>query len=209
MDFVNTTAADSQPLVEPSMERETLPTVTIDAALWEHLTARPNQQYLFSSPVAVAPDAANQLSGMIRPAELDELLESNQRFTGLAVSIGIHDNDSSMWHSQGLVQSVGSYIASLLGTGDIACRISYDEFVMIFPGEIGAAAHRRLNLISEQLWDYQLRGIGTCSILFSSGGFPVQNHSLADAIASATERMRETKRTSFLANSAPAHRASV
>ena len=66
--------------------------------------------------------------------------------------------------------------------------------MMVCPGEQGANSQRRLNHISERLWNYELRGIGACSILFSWGGVEVQDQPLAEAIASATERMRETKR---------------
>ena len=111
------------------------------------------------------------------------------------VSIGINDSDSSMWHSQGLMQSVGTYIAGLLRENDFSCRTAYDEFVMVCHGEQGANSQRRLNYISERLWDYQLRGIGACSILFSWGGVEIQDRPLAEAVASATERMRETKRS--------------
>ena len=110
------------------------------------------------------------------------------------VSIGINEIDSSMWHSQGLMHSVGSHIAGLLRENDFSCRTAYDEFVMVCRGEQGAQSQRRLNHISECLWDYQLRGIGACSILFSWGGVQVQDRPLAEAIDSATERMRETKR---------------
>jgi GGDEF domain-containing protein len=132
---------------------------------------------------------------MIQQPALDEMLKTEEPFTGLVVSIGINDSDSSMWHSQGLMQSVGNYIASLLREKDISCRTAYDEFVMVCRGEEGAHSQRRLNHISERLWDYQLRGIGTCSILFSWGGVQVQGQPLAEALASATERMRETKRS--------------
>ena len=50
---------------------------------------------------------------MIQQPALEELLESEEPFTGLVVSIGINDSDSSMWHSHGLMQSVGNYIAGL------------------------------------------------------------------------------------------------
>jgi hypothetical protein len=63
-----------------------------------------------------------------------------------------------------------------------------------------------LNYISERLWDYQLRGLTSCSIMFSWGGVQVQNQPLADALASATERMRETKRSG---KAAYAHRTAV
>jgi GGDEF domain-containing protein len=169
----------------------TLPAITIDTALLERLIdqtpARPTMQ---------------------QPA-LEVLLESADPFTGLVVAIGINDTDSSMWHSQGLMQSVGSYIASLLRENDRSCRTSYDEFVMLCPGEQSAESQRRLNQIAERLWEYQLRGASACSILLNWGGVQVQNRPLAEAIASATERMRETRRIGNSSQSALAHRQAV
>ena len=148
-------------------------------------------------------------TGMIQQATLQQLMESEERFTGLVVAIGINDSDSSMWHSQGLMQSVGTYIAGLLHKNDFSCRTGYDEFVMVCAGEQGAEAQRRLNHVSERLWDYQLRGIGACSILFSWGGVQVQDQPLAEAITSATERMRETKRSGPSTALANAYREAV
>jgi hypothetical protein len=188
----------------------TLPPFTIDAILWERLIASQPKQHLLeptegalgsmeAAPRMIQHDAvasSSQRSGrMIQQPALEEMLKTEEPFTGLVVSIGINDSDSSMWHSQGLMQSVGSYIASLLRENDFSCRTSYDEFVMVCHGEQGANSQRRLNYISERLWDYQLRGIGACSILFSWGGVEIQDRPLAEAIASATERMRETKRS--------------
>jgi hypothetical protein len=153
--------------------------------------------------------SSGQPSGMIRQPVLDELLESGRPFTGLVVSISINDSDSSMWHSQGLMQSVGAHIASLLKENDFSCRTSYDEFVIVCRGEQGARAQRRLNRISERLWDYQLRGLGACTVLFSWGAVEAQDQPLAEAIASAAERMRETKRSGNAAKSALAHRQAV
>jgi len=217
-------SASSSSLEAPA---PTLPAVTIDAVLWERLISSQPRQNLLSAdghaqPIDKTPaptlgstytvEAAchtiqnSQPSGMIQPPVLEELLKSEESFTGLVVSIGINDSDSSMWHSQGLMQSVGSYIAGLLREKDFSCRTAYDEFVMVCRGEQGAQSQRRLNQISERLWDFQLRGIGACSILFSWGGVQVQDQPLAEAIASATERMRETKR---IGNYALAHRKAV
>ena len=66
---------------------------------------------------------------------------------------------------------------------------------MICPGEKGADAQRRLSHIAERLWDFQLRGLGTFSILFSWGGYDVQGEPLSEAIASASDRMQQTKRS--------------
>jgi hypothetical protein len=148
-------------------------------------------------------------TGMIQQPALEEMMQSQEPFTGLVVSIGINDTDSSMWHSRGLMQSVGNYIVTLLRENDLCCRTSYDEFVMVCVCEQGPYAQRRLNHISERLWDYQLRGIGACSILFSWGGVQIQDQPLAEGIASATERMREIKRSGQPGKSAPAHPQAV
>ncbi len=212
-----------------------LPAFTIDAALWDRLISSVPKHNLLSSTAGepeplrrtAAPptlgsantleaayhmiqddagDTAGQTRGLIQQPAFEELLENQEPFTGLVVSIGINDTDSSMWHSQGLMQSVGNYITGLLRADDFSCRTAYDEFVIVCRGEQGPQSQRRLNHISERLWDYQLRGIGACSILFSWGGVQIQDRPLAEGVASATERMRETKRSG---QSAMAHRQAV
>ncbi len=206
----------------------TLPPFMIDEVLWERLISSQPRQSLLSSPdtkpapmhtpsappkLAAAeppnPPSSKQLGQVIQKPELDEMLEREESFTGLVISIGINEIDSSMWHSQGLMNSVGNHIAGLLRENEFSCRTAFDEFVMVCRGEQGAQSQRRLNYISECLWDYQLRGIGACSILFSWGGVQVQDRPLAEAIDSATERMRETKRSGHSAKSAVAHRQAV
>jgi hypothetical protein len=200
-----------------------LPAITIDGELWERLIAsRPKNNLLVSAdaqqeaPAVEAPvrrhtlsantvDASFQVvakdnptgvpSGMIQQPVLQKLLENREPFTGLVISIGINDADSNMWHSQGLMQSVGNYVTGLLKPNEFSCRTAYDEFVMVCCGEQGAQSQRRLNQISEKLWDFQLRGVGACAILFSWGGVQVHNQPLADAVTSAAERMRQTKRS--------------
>jgi hypothetical protein len=211
-----------------------LPAFTIDAALWERLVASMPQHDLLTSGVEeskivepepktidVAPGAlqANYQviesgartgwpTGMIQQSAFQKLLDAGEPFSGLVVSIGINDSDSSMWHSQGLMQSVGAYLSGLLHAKDFSCRASYDEFVLVCCGEHGANSQRRLNHISERLWDYQLRGMGACSILFSWGGVQVQDQPLAEAVASAVDRMRQTKRSGSPAIS-KVHRTAV
>jgi len=198
-----------------------LPAFTIDAALWERLvSSRPRHDLLAAGSTASNPGPAYQRvvqhqsqtvwpTGMIQQAAFQTLLDNREIFSGLVVSIGVNDTDSSMWHSQGLMQSVGTYISGLLREKDFACRTGYDEFILVCAGEQGAPSQRRLNHISEQLWDYQLRGFGTCSILFSWGGVQVQNESLAEAVASAVDRMRQTKRAGSPSGLASSHRKAV
>ena len=199
--------ADMQ-LEDVQLESASLPAFTIDAELWDRLIGAMPQQDLLEAGARVeakpkpviAPvieDEPEPSSGSVlqRPA-LDHLLETNALFTGLLVSVGVNEAESGMWHAHGLMQSVGTHIASLLKPSEYSCRTAYDEFVMICPGEQGAEAQRRLNHISERLWDYQLRGMHTNAILFSWGGVQAYEQPLADAFASAIDRMRETKRFS-------------
>jgi GGDEF domain-containing protein len=87
------------------------------------------------------------------------------------------------------------FIEELLGPADFACREGEDEFLIVCPGLHGSEAQRRLNEISERLWNFQLRGQGSFSVLFSWGGIGIENEPLSEAIASATGRMQQTKRS--------------
>ena len=85
-------------------------------------------------------------------------------------------------------------IQSLIGPDDFACQSSPEEFLLIYPGHRGASAQRKLSQIAQQLWDFQLRSLGTFSILFSWGGVEVRSESIEEAISAANERMQETRR---------------
>jgi len=126
---------------------------------------------------------------------LSQLVQSRKPVSGLVVSIGVNaprNEDGS------LPEIVRGLIQSLIGAGDFACQSSAEEFLLIFPGERGASAQRRLSQIAQQLWDFQLRSLGEFSILFSWGGVEVRSESIDEAIASANERMQETRRGRLL-----------
>jgi hypothetical protein len=122
---------------------------------------------------------------------LTRLVESRQPVSGLVVSIGVSTAQDA--HCS-LPADVRALIQSLIGPDDFAVQSGKSEFLLIYPGERGASSHRRLTQIAEQLWDFQLRSLGVLSILFSWGGVEVRDESIDEAIASATERMEETRR---------------
>jgi hypothetical protein len=132
---------------------------------------------------------------------LSRLVESRQPVSGLVVSIGASALQNGAFHGgsfQGkealIPAKVRALIQSLLGPSDFAAQSGPDEFLLIYPGERGAQAQRKLSQIAEQLWDFQLRSMGTLSIQFSWGGVEVRSETIDEAIASATERMQETRR---------------
>jgi GGDEF domain-containing protein len=124
---------------------------------------------------------------------LDELKNSELPFSGLVISLGITQNDTRV--AEELAQTVTAYLKTLLRESDFACRTGEDEYLLICPNLSGVAAHRHLSALSERLWDFQLRALGSFLMLFSLGGVDVQREPLAEAIASATERMSQTKRS--------------
>jgi hypothetical protein len=172
-------------------------TAIADAFLWEHL----GDSFLWkhvavNKPVPIEwtrSDSSPIPTGLCDPAALQPLLEMDSPFTGLVVLVGIANSRGSRQE-----HPAQPFIEGLLGTDDFACRHGADEFLIICPGLRGENAQRHLNEISERLWNFQLRGQGSFSVLFSWGGINAENEPLSEAIASAIERMQQTKRSRVL-----------
>jgi GGDEF domain-containing protein len=138
--------------------------------------------------------------GMHDHAVLVKYLSRSEPFSGVVVSIGINDYATQL-ETAGretmaeTMLTVESMISGLLRAGvDFGCRSGDDEFLLVFPKEQGADAQRRLAAISERLWNFQLRSSGSAPVVFCWGAVEVQGESLADSVASASERMHQTKR---------------
>jgi GGDEF domain-containing protein len=135
----------------------------------------------------------NVPSGFHDASALDELKESSRLFSGLVISVGVTQSDPQV--AEELAQTITAYVRTLLRESDFACRTGDDEYLLICPNLGGVAAQRHLSALSERLWDFQLRALGSFLMLFSLGGVDVQREQIGDAIASATERMSQTKRS--------------
>jgi hypothetical protein len=133
-------------------------------------------------------------AGMHDHAILDRAIATGRPFRGLVISVGVNDVEGRSAHHSDLMQSIGFFVRSLLAEKEFACRAGDAEFVVVCPGLEGPEAQRRLNQIAEQLWDYQLRGVSTWSILFSWGGADVHHKPISEAIAMANDQMYTTRR---------------
>ncbi|MEZ5354246.1 MAG: diguanylate cyclase [Bryobacteraceae bacterium] len=146
------------------------------------------------------PPAVHVPAGL-HPAEaLGQLIESQHEFRGVAVAVGINDYDNlkdklAASASSDSLAALNRMIASMLGPQDFAARFTDDEFILLYPGESGSAAQRRLFQVSEKLWDFQLRSLGSLSIMFSWGGLEVNGETFADSVTAARERMYQTRRS--------------
>jgi len=133
-------------------------------------------------------------AGMFNQWPLESLIHISQPFTGLVVLIDMVRTHRHSSHDEGALQLVTACVAGLLGENDFGCRTTEDEFVMVCPGLEGAGAQRRLSQISEQLWEFQRRVHGTCSLLFSWGGVGTGQKPLSEAVAAAVKRMTHLNR---------------
>lgn len=131
---------------------------------------------------------------------LSSLLKESKKISGVVVSLGINDaavhgaklGDAGM---KELVEAVEGMLQGMLRAGvDFGCCSSEEEYLLVFQDEHGVEAQRRLTTISELLWGFQLRSVPTASSFFAWGAVEVMNEPVADAVASASERMHQARR---------------
>jgi len=158
------------------------------------VSAKPRFEVIEGAASSLNYVEVNLPPGMHERVILNRAIASGKPFRGLVVSIGVNDLDGSSSQNIGLLKSIGSFIRGLLAGREFACCSGDGEFLIVCPALEGADAQRRVNQIAEQLWDYQLRGISTWSIVFSWGGADVHHQSLSDAVAMANEQMNDTRR---------------
>lgn len=152
-----------------------------------------------SEPESPAAPSLQLPGGFHEPNALARLLEDESPFSGLVIAVSVVDYvrlmaDQGKPAIEQIMASVTRLVMSLTREQDFACRIAEDEFILIFGRETGAAAKRRIQLVSERLWDYQLRSLGSVSIIFSWGASESQLQPVVHAVENAREQMLETRR---------------
>ncbi len=152
------------------------------------------------APLAAALDSVSKEvpAGVHPRVVLDELLSAPSTFSGVAVSVGI--NEFSELHqnlgkqaAEQLLGSVDALMEEMVRGKAFLCRLREDEFILLDPDLSGPYAQRRLNDISERLWDFQLRNLGSFSVVFSWGAHEANSENLREAVEAAQEKMRETQ----------------
>jgi hypothetical protein len=142
-----------------------------------------------------APPVGLQPTGFQNGSAWGRLIESRRLVSGLVVSIGVNsanEKDDGVGSRAGAIRSA---IESLLEPGESAGPSGRDEFVLLLPAERGASAQRRLTRIAQNLWDFQLGSLSKYGVQFTWGGVEVREEPMDEAVASAAERMRYTRRS--------------
>lgn len=139
---------------------------------------------------------------------LQKQASEGKTFNGLVVSIGMNAVDRQN------VGIVHGFLGSLMDATDFACWSDTDQFLLVCSDLSGDAAQRRLARITEKLWDFQLRSMGSLNIQFAWGGKEGRGGAerLNDVVAAAIEQMHETRdarRNRMPAGSAPSNVPSI
>lgn len=180
-----------EPVVEPESVASTQPEAVKPEPAVEVAAPKPEPPVVSANPLPPV---------MHDHSVLAKHMASSESFSGVVVSIGINEYAAQLEQAGpeamgALMAAVETMIAGLLRAGvDFGCRSGDDEFLLIYANEKGAEAQRRLAAISERLWNFQLRSSSNTAVLFCWGAVEVQGESLADSVASASERMHQTKR---------------
>lgn len=201
-------AALEAPMAEALGEEVPVETMEVTAAVEPELPAAVRSNVV-EMPAGVAPKAQEGApkeepelvvpGGYHDPQALARLMEEEAPYRGLAMVVSLVDYvrllaDQGKPAMEQLMGSVSRLAVSMTREQDFACRISEDEFVLLFVKENGAAAKRRIQMVSERLWDFQLRSLGSVSIIFSWGAAESAGEPLARVVESAREQMVETRR---------------
>jgi len=163
-------------------------------------TPRPDARgIVVELPVTVHTEPEIEIPGGLRSRDvLDPLLVAPEVYTGLAVSVGVVDYPKLVSeHGKPAVEQVLAALErtlhSVVREQDLLCRTGEDEWLMLCPHELAAPAKRRTTLLSERLWDFQLRSLGGLSIFFSWGAAEGQQEKLAPMVARAREEMEQSR----------------
>lgn len=150
-------------------------------------------------------EAIQSQSGELAPPEgfrdgslAGRVLRSENPVRGLVVVIGLNGvaahAGSGELTPEALVAGVTAHLRTMLEPGEFACQSDSDEFLLISPAVREGGAQRRLSVIAEKLWDYQLHTAGASTVLFSWGAVEGNGEPFKEVLATAAERMRETRR---------------
>lgn len=155
-------------------------------------------------PVLVTDTTRRKLefpTGLHTAETLEALLKEQAKMDGLVLLVGVNNYEKLKSGREAARQAAAGSIAALIrnivGANGFAAPRGESEYVIVFPGETGAEAYRRVRQVTERLWDYQLRSLAQDAVTFTSfswGTAEVLGESLSDAIAVAADQMHETRR---------------
>ena len=181
--------SDSEPLITQDLDRLTASVSELE----------PPQAFFEGDSPSL--EEAQELSlppGLHDKNTLAQLMDTGKCVSGVIIYAGLNDfvkltEGKTKPQIDEFLHPATKLITSIVRDNDFAARVSEDTWLMVFCGELGNAAQRRIDAVSEKFWDFQLRNLGQVSLTFSTGAVQVEKEPLTDAVAAAKERMEQLR----------------
>jgi hypothetical protein len=180
-------APEPPPLWEPAAQGE-----LIDISI-----ARAPEPELPAAPAV--PEVPDLLvpAGMHDLATWNRLLALPNPLTGILFVIELRASEAAPAMAEPMpdqAEAIDKLIASFVREGDFGSRIGENEWVFIYSHDAAGFNQRRIGMIPEKLWDFQLRHLGTANLTFKWGAVDVKSEPLGASLEAARARMNQTRR---------------
>jgi hypothetical protein len=152
-------------------------------------------------PAAAATPAVPDLlipAGMHDASTWNRLLSLPNPLTGILFVIELRSGESAPVIAEPMpdqAEAIDKLIASFVREGDFGSRIGENEWVFIYSHDAAGFNQRRIGMIPEKLWDFQLRHLGTANLTFKWGAVDVKSEPLGASLEAARARMNQTRRS--------------
>ena len=182
---------------ESARNQNPAPVAPIDISALRH----PEPEVVASAPPAM-PDLLLP-TGMHDISTWTRLMALPNPMTGILILISLQSNESRSSVPQPKAENshestspaIEKFMASFVREGDFGSHISENEWVFIYSNDVAGFNQRRVGMISEKLWDFQLRHLGLANVNFKWGAIDVQSEPLPTALGAARDRMNQTNRS--------------
>jgi hypothetical protein len=163
--------------------------------------ARTSEPTFPPAPVVTTPDLLLP-TGMHDLATWTRLLSLPNPMTGILFVISLQPSEGiTVPEGKGTPPpsdngpAIEKLMTSFVREGDFGTRIAENEWVFIYTHDVIGFNQRRVGMIAEKLWDFQLRHLGMDNVNFKWGAVDVKSESLGEAVQAARDRMNQTRRS--------------
>jgi hypothetical protein len=194
--------AEPPPLWIPELQAEPEPIQSLVPAAPIDISAlrQPEPELIAPAPPSI-PDLLLP-TGMHDISTWTRLLSLPNPMTGILIVISLQpsENRSNLPQPKGTAvaennaPAIDKFMASFVREGDFGTHISENQWVFIYSNDVAGFNQRRVGMISEKLWDFQLRHLGLANVNFKWGAIDVQSEPLSAALDAARDRMNQTNR---------------
>ncbi len=194
--------AEPPPLWIPELQAEPEPIQSLVPAAPIDISAlrQPEPELIAPAPPAI-PDLLLP-TGMHDISTWTRLLSLPNPMTGILIVVSLQpsENRSALPQPKGTAvpennaPAIDKFMASFVREGDFGTHISENQWVFIYSNDVAGFNQRRVGMISEKLWDFQLRHLGLANVNFKWGAIDVQSEPLGAALDAARDRMNQTNR---------------